>query len=764
MAEASSKILSVSIENFVSNTLRSPLGKELTVIRFEGRKGEFSEIPENIAQPVLKGLEKLGISKLYSHQAEAIQAVISGKNVVVATPTASGKTLCYNVPVLSSMALNQSLRALYLYPTKALSADQQAGLNELLTASELPLKIHTYDGDTSVETRKILRVEGSIVLTNPDMLHAGILPHHTKWVHLFENLKYVVIDELHQYRGVFGSHLANVIRRLKRICTFYGSKPIFIMSSATISNPGELASRIIEDDVEVISKDGSPSGDKFFLVYNPPIVDRQLGLRKSSIFEAKRFALELVKNHIQTIVFARARTAVENILKLLRDDAAKYGINPDSIKGYRGGYLPLERREIERGLRDGNVMGVVSTNALELGIDIGRLEASVIAGYPGTIASLRQQAGRAGRKQQTSLAVLVLSGNPIDQYINSNTDFLLKTPPEAGLINPDNLYVMISHIKCAAFELPFVDGERFGKSEITPVLEFLEGSGIVNHDSGKWFWMTESYPADEISLRNASEGNVAIIDVTNSPNVRTVGEVDLFSAPMLVHDQAVYMHDGVTYHVDKLDFDQRKAYIRKVPVDYYTDANLQVNLSVLTDDHQRQIGGASVGYGEVSVTAITTVFKKIQLQTHQNLGYGEVHLPERPMDTMSWWLSVSDEVISQFTTNELENAMKGLGNLLIGIMPLPLMCDQRDINIHLEVKSPHFKRPTIFIYETNAGGVGLSEHIFDMGAQPLYLARETMEKCPCESGCPSCVGPPGDVEIGSKPLTKKLIELLLKNK
>ncbi len=750
----------MSIEEIVSQIYRNESGKEMTLIHFEGRKGTFSDIPLDVPEIVSSGLKKIGIEKLYSHQAKAIESVLSGKNVVVATPTASGKTLCYNVPVLSAISKDPAARAIYLFPTKALSFDQQTGLSELVEATGLGVKFHTYDGDTDVGKRKILKVEGSIILTNPDMLHAGILPHHTKWVHLFENLKYVVIDELHQYRGVFGSHMANVIRRLKRICAFYGSHPTFIMSSATIANPADLASRIIEDDVEAITEDGSPSGDKYFVVYNPPIVDKQLGLRKSSIFEAERFASQLVQSGIQTIVFARARTTVENVLKLLRDHAARAGFNPYSIRGYRGGYLPLERREIEKGLREGKIMGVVSTNALELGIDIGRLEASVMVGYPGTIASMRQQAGRAGRKQQTSLGILVLSGNPLDQYIAQNPDYLLSTPPESGLVNPDNLYIMVSHVKCAAFELPFVDGESFGKAEIEPILSHFEKEGIVNHDQGKWFWMTDSYPADEISLRNATEGNVAIIDVTGSPHVRTIGEIDLFSAPMLVHDQAIYMHDGVTYHVDRLDFKERKAFVRKVPVDWYTDANLQISLRVLSEAENNDIGNCKLGAGEVTVTALTTVFKKIQLTTHQNLGYGEVHLPEMPMDTMSWWVTVGEKVVSEFSKNDLEKALKGLGNILIGIMPLPLMCDPRDLGMYVEVKSPHFEAPTVFIYERVAGGVGLSEHMFDMGISPLVLALETLQKCPCENGCPSCVGPAGDSELGTKLQTIRLLKIL----
>ncbi|MBP7733033.1 MAG: DEAD/DEAH box helicase [Caldisericia bacterium] len=754
----------MTIEELVSKIFNRSAKDDATIIHFSGKNGSFLPIPDHISHNLRSALEKLSINELYIHQAQAIEAALSKKNTVIATPTASGKTLCFNIPVLSEIAENPSARALYLYPTKALSADQSAGLQELIDASGLPVKMHTYDGDTPVSARQVLRNEGSIILTNPDMLHSAILPQHTKWINLFENLKYVVIDELHQYRGVFGSHMANLVRRLRRICTFYGSHPVFIMSSATIKNPGELASNLIEDDVTVISEDGSPRGDKYLVVYNPPIVEPQLRLRRSVMFEARKFATELIKNGIQTIVFARARTTVENILRLLKDDARSNGISPESIRGYRGGYLPLERREIEKGLRDGRILGVVSTNALELGIDIGRLEAAIVAGYPGTIASLRQQMGRAGRKQQSSLGILILSGSPLDQYIAQNPKFLLTSPPESGLINPDNLYIMVSHIKCAAFELPFVDGEMFGRAEITPVLEHLESHGVVNHANGKWFWMTEVYPADEVSLRNAAKENVVIMDTTDAPNIRTIGEVDLFGAPMLVHDQAVYIHEGVSYHVDKLDFEARKAFVRRVNVDYYTDANLEVNLSVLDELGRNDIPAYSSGFGEVSVTAITTLFKKIKMNTHENLGFGEVRLPERPMDTTSWWLVVSQRIVNESSPNDLANALKGLGNLLIGILPLPLMCDPRDLSLHVQVKSPHFGRPTIFIYETNAGGVGLSQHIFDLGSQALAMALETLDRCGCADGCPACIGPAGETEAGTKEKTRKLIGMMMEER
>jgi DEAD/DEAH box helicase domain-containing protein len=753
--------MGMDIGDLVARLYRRESSNRLTLIHFQSKSAKHAEIPSSIPDEVKDCLSDMGINSLYSHQSQSVNAISQGKNVVIATATASGKTLCYNIPVLSKLVEKPESRSLYLFPTKALSSDQSTGLREMMKTMKIGKQMHTYDGDTPPSVRQMLRKTGSIILTNPDMLHKAILPHHTKWMHLFENLNYVVIDELHGYRGVFGSHMANVIRRLKRIANFYGSHPQFIMSSATIRNPKELATKIIEDDVVVVDDDGSPRGDNYLLVYNPPIVDSQMGFRKSIQFEAVRFALECLKEQIQTIVFARSRIRVEQILSLLKEGVRRFDIDSKRIRGYRGGYLPLERREIEKGLKGGDVLGVVSTNALELGIDIGQLEAAIIAGYPGTIASLKQQAGRAGRHQQASMGILVLSSNPMDQYIHSHPDFLVHSSPEAGLINPDNLYVIISHIKCAAFELPFLDGERFGNAEITSILKHLQDNGVINHSAGKWYWMTDSYPANEISLRNASEGNITIHDVKTD---NTIGEVDMLTAPMLVHDQAIYIHQGVTYHVDRLDFDKRKAFVRKVKVDYFTDANLQVKLSILDESTSKTSDDITFGWGEVSVTALTSVFKKVKMSTHENLGWGEVHLPEMTMDTTSWWISLGKTFIENFSRSDLGSAMIGLGNLLIGILPIHLMCDPKDLAMHIEIKSQHFSSPTIFIYETNAGGVGLAGNIFEMDLNHLRMACEIVSNCKCKNGCPACVGPPFTNAPPSKALTKDLLSMILKIK
>jgi len=619
---------------------------------FPPRQAEYGPFPA-LDERLMAALAKRGISQLYSHQSEAITAALRGLNVAVVTPTASGKTLCYNLPVLDQVLRNPQARALYLFPTKALSQDQLAELHGLIGEGHLGIGTYTYDGDTPGEARRRVREAGNIVVTNPDMLHTGILPHHTKWVSLFENLRYVVIDEIHTYRGVFGSHVTNVLRRLKRICEFYGSKPQFICCSATIANPKELAERLIEEPVTLVYRNGAPSGEKHFILYNPPVVNRELGIRRSASLEARRIAGLFLSHDIQTIVFARSRLATEVLLTYLRDFVASQGKPPESVRGYRGGYLPNQRREIEHGLRDGSVRGVVSTNALELGIDIGQLSACVMTGYPGTIASSLQQAGRAGRKRDISIAVLVASSNALDQYVVRQPGFFFGRTPEEALINPDNLGIAGSHILCASFELPFRDGEGFGAfNGVQQVLENLERERVVHHGAdGVWYWTSESYPSNGISLRTGENENFVIVDTTSGS--RVIGEVDRFSAPMLIHEDAIYIHEGQQYHVDRLDWDEKKAYVSAVNVDYYTDADLAVNVSVLDVFEQELRGRTRAARGEVIVTALATVFKKIKLYTHENIGWGQIHLPEQQMHTSAFWFSLPAETVQAMVDREL---------------------------------------------------------------------------------------------------------------
>ena len=526
-------------------------------------------------------LEKRGIARLYSHQAEAFDQIQAGKHVVIVTPTASGKTLCYNLPVLNLLLRDPGARAMYLFPTKALAEDQ---LHEFQTAVEemgCEIRAFTYDGDTPQDARKAIRQRANVVLTNPDMLHTGILPHHTKWARYFENLRYIVIDELHYYRGVYGSHLANLLRRLRRICEFYGSKPQFICCSATIANPRELAEALTGEPFELVERNGAPRGEKFFIFYNPPVVNRQLGIRRSYIAETRRMALEFIERNLQTLVFANNRLATEVLVTYLKDACDRGPIPSETVRGYRGGYLPRERREIERSLRDGEIRAVVATNALELGIDIGSLDAVVMAGYPGTIASSWQRAGRAGRRQGTSAAVLVASSAPLDQYIVEHPDYFFGRSPEHAYINPENLEILLAHLKCAAFELPLRDGEKFGQHDLAEICRFLEETGFLHHSAGAWHWTCDTYPADATSLRSVTSDNFVVVDITGEAKV--IAEVSFPTALTTLHEKAIYLHEARQYHVERFDYDERKAYVKSVDCDYYTDAIDYTQVKVLEE-------------------------------------------------------------------------------------------------------------------------------------------------------------------------------------
>ncbi|MGI6776512.1 MAG: DEAD/DEAH box helicase [Acetivibrionales bacterium] len=731
-------------------------------VEIPAREACYEEFPEFIDERIKAALKRRGIHRLYSHQASAIKLVGEGKDIVVVTPTASGKTMCYNIPVLNSIVRDTESRAIFLFPTKALSQDQTAELQDLITEAGVDVKTYTYDGDTPASARKAIRQAGHIVVTNPDMLHSGILPHHTKWTKLFENLKYVIIDEVHQYRGVFGSHLANVIRRLRRVCSFYGSNPIFICCSATIANPAELAGRIIGKETVLVDNNGAPAGKKHIIFYNPPVVNRELGIRRSSTKEAKALADVFIRNGIQTIVFTRSRLNVEVLVTYLKDIFHGKLNSSGKVRGYRGGYLPNLRREIERGLRDGSVTGVVTTNALELGIDIGNLEACIICGYPGTIASTWQQAGRAGRRNGMSAAVLIASSSPLDQYIVNNPDYFFGNSPENGLINPDNLVILYNHMKCAAFELPFEDGEKFGVETTGEMLAYMEEAKLIRHVGSRWHWMSDSFPSNDISLRSASNENFIIIDISE-PQHKVIGETDRFSAPMLLHEEAIYIHEGQQYQVEKLDFNEKKAYIRKVDVDYYTDANLAVELKVLDVFRQQEVNKVLKGCGEVMVAALVTMFKKIKLYTHENLGWGPVNLPEMEMHTTSYWISFPEGYEDRLSQSDMQNGLLGLSNLLANAAPIYLMCDPRDINVVSQVRSTFTRRPTIYIYDAYPGGVGFSEKLYDLHLELVKTAREMVKGCSCESGCPSCVGPLNEFsgEGNPKVMTLNLIDMVL---
>ncbi|MBD0379370.1 DEAD/DEAH box helicase [Paenibacillus sedimenti] len=721
------------------------------------RDPKLAEFPEGLHEGIRSALKHKNINRLYTHQSDSFREATAGNHVVTVTPTASGKTLCYNLPVLQKILENDASRALYLFPTKALAQDQVAELQEMVDFMEVDIKTHTYDGDTPPTVRQAIRNAGHIVVTNPDMLHSAILPHHTKWVKLFENLNYIVIDEVHSYRGVFGSHVANVIRRLKRICRFYGSNPRFICASATIDNPKEHAERLIGESVSLIDNNGAPAGEKHFVFYNPPVVNQQLGIRKSSVLETRKLAGTLLRSGIQTIVFARSRVRVEILLTYLQELIA-HELGSKSIRGYRGGYLPKLRREIERGLRSGEIRGVVSTNALELGIDIGQLQACVLNGYPGTIASTWQQSGRAGRRQETSLTILVASSNPLDQYLIQNPRYFFERPPEQALIHPDNLIILVDHVKCAAYELPFEANESFGGEQLTDILEFLTEEQVLHQVKDRWYWMEQSFPAHNISLRSAAQENFIIIDMTNGH--RVIGECDRFSAPTLIHEEAIYIHEGIQFQVEKLDYEEKKAYVRQVNVDYFTDASLAVQLKVLHVNREGNSGGLLRQLGEVTVNAQPTIFKKIRLKTHENIGSGPIRLPEEELHTSSYWFTFDESMSAGRSANDMQHALLGIANVLAHIAPLYLMCDPMDIRVVPQVRAVHNKLPTVFFYDRYPGGVGLSERLYEVHGQLMDQARSLITGCGCLSGCPACVGPIEEVGLLGKQLALELLSQL----
>jgi DEAD/DEAH box helicase domain-containing protein len=760
----------------------------LTAVRhFPARPAQFVPMPVWLQPELATAYQGKGIEQLFSHQGAAAELARSGKDFVVVTPTASGKTLCYNLPIVNAIVENADARAIYLFPTKALAQDQLAELHDLSSRLDDCFGVFTYDGDTPTDARKAIRQRGHIILTNPDMLHTGILPHHTKWTRVFENLRYVVLDELHTYRGVFGSHLANLLRRLRRIAEFYGSKPQFICCSATIANPGELATQLIERPIEVVGENGAPAAEKLFVFYNPPMVNRNLGIRRSYLNESTRVAKELLTRKLQTIVFANSRLHTEVLLTYLQQANRPQPGQPEPVRGYRGGYLPGERREIERGLREGRVRGVVATNALELGIDIGSLDAAVMAGYAGSIASTWQRAGRAGRRTGASCAVLVASSAPLDQFIVQHPDYFFGRSPEHAYVQPDNLEILINHLKCAAFELPLSPDERIGSVPLERICERLAEAGYLHRSGGNWHWVQQAYPADTVSLRSVTSDNFVIIDLTgeNEGEPEVIGEVDFSSALTTVHPKAIYIHQGQQYHVERMDFDQRKAYVKRVNVDYFTDAIRYTQVRVLEIAEERGIAGpAARAHGDVLVRSQVVGFKKIKFFTNENVGAGKLELPENEMHTTSFWITLERKLLASlpFALSERQGGIFGLLYALESMATLLLMCDRRDIGTAVGERpaSPgieavwqdfttamtdpsqmkEFFEPNLYLYDAYPGGIGFSEPLFHVHDLLLRRTLELIAACPCEQGCPSCVGPAGEKSERTKEVALKLLEHL----
>src|SRR3954470_4802855 len=753
----------------------TPDGWVTAIRRLPARGAQYAPFPDGTDDRLREALTGRGIAQVYTHQAAAIEHALAGRNVVVTTPTASGKTLCYNAPVLSSILRDPSTRALYLFPTKALAQDQLAELHEMSDAlsrrAELGIGVFTYDGDTPQDARRAIRGRAHIVLSNPDMVHSGILPHHPRWAKLFENLHYIVIDELHAYRSVFGSHLCNVLRRLQRICRHYGSDPVFLCSSATIANPRDLAERLTERPFELVDQSGAPRGEKYFVFVTPPVVNRQLGIRRSYLAETRRVASEFLKRNLQLIVFAQSRLSTEILTTYLKDDFEGVPGAPEKIRGYRGGYLPMRRREIEKGLREGAVRAVVSTNALELGIDIGALDVSIMAGYPGTIAATWQRAGRAGRRSGRSAAVMVASSAPLDQFIVRNPSSFLQGWPERALINPDNLHILVDHIKCAAFELPFTPAETFGRHpatdadgavtyverhDVQEILGILAEQGLVHRadEAASWTWTNESYPADAVSLRSVSSDNFVIVDITNE--TRVIGETDYTSGPSTLHPKAIYIVEGQLFQVERLDFEGRKAFVRSIDCDYYTTAISYAKVTPIDT-----FASAAVrSHGEVHVVSRVVGFKKIKFYTNENVGSGELDLPEQQMHTTSYWLTIPREAMGAlpYASDDRRDGVTGLAFALKQVAQLLLMCDGHDIGISINSEDP--ASPTIFVYDNYPGGIGFSAPLYEVHEDLLAGTRRLIAECQCESGCPGCVGPIGHSGPLAKAAALRILDLI----
>ena len=847
-------------------------------------QAQFVGFPAEMHPGLIAALASKKISDLYTHQSEAWRLVNAGQNVVIVTGTASGKTLCYNLPVLNRLLHHPDSRALYLFPTKSLAQDQAETLREFikdisledrsLRESTLPqdlqsklrdglsdkLVVSVYDGDTPSHARPPIRERARIVLSNPDMLHRGILPHHTRWIDFFKNLDFIIIDELHVYRGVFGSHVANVIRRLKRIAAFYGAHPQFIMTSATIANPIELAERLVEKKVRLVDQNGSARGAQNFLIYNPPVVDRELGLRRSALLESVRLAEDLFHYNIQTIIFGRARRTIEIMLTYLKeknpsnegsfyDDTIhrnshfdRVSQENDVIRGYRSGYLPSTRRSIERGLQNGNIRAVVATNALELGIDVGGMGAAILAGYPGSIAATWQQAGRAGRGNLESLAVLVATASPLDQYLAHHPEYFFERSPEQALINPDNLLILFWHLRCAAFEMPFKEGDSFGRvsgDELDEFLQYLDKSGDLHHSGGKFFWMSEKYPSDDVSLRSASPERV-LLQQPDLDSWVTFGEVDLESALWMVHPHAVYLHEAQSFLVEELDLDNKIAHLHPRNLDYYTTPLSETTVQLQKLMAQSEVTAAIKSFGDIQVTTRVKGYRKVKWYTHENLGQGELDLPPSDLSTMGYWIALSEECVSQlresglwsndsnrygsnwsiqrerarardeyrcqtcgvqegdimlhvhhktpfraFSTpeeaNQLSNlitlcptchnqaeaavrvhsGLSGLAYALGNLAPIFLMCDDHDLGIHADPKSPLSQgTPVVLLYDRIPAGIGFSQRLYELHDEIMTSTYELVKDCECLDGCPSCVGPGGENGWGGKKETLALLKLL----
>ncbi len=735
------------------------------------REARYRPFPDALDPRLRAALEARRIERLYSHQREAWDHVAAGHDTVVVTPTASGKTLCYNLPVVDA-ALKRGAKALYLFPTKALSQDQVSELLDLSAAGRLAIRAYTFDGDTPGDARRAVRTHGDIVVSNPDMLHQAILPHHTKWAQFFEALRFVVIDELHTYRGVFGAHVANLIRRLRRVCRFYGSSPVFIACSATIANPADLAAKLLGGPVRAVTESGAPQGRKHLLVWNPPVLNADLGIRASARSQSTRIARLAIRLGLKTIVFANSRLEVEVLTKYLKDVFDRDPRRPPRIAAYRGGYLPTERRDKETKLRAGRLDGVVSTSALELGMDIGALDVCVLNGYPGSVAAALQRLGRAGRRQRTAVGVLVCTSDPLDQYLARHPDFFLGASPEHARIDPDQLLILMDHIRCAAFELPFGEGEAFAGVKLEDALGYLAEQGVVHREGARWHWIADSYPANAVSLRSIVEGNFTVIDLT-AGRKEVIAEVDYAAAATTLYEGAIHMVQSAPWQVERLDWVGRKAFVRATSADYYTDAIDYTKLKVLDEFAGEASAAARAAHGEVHVVRRVAGYKKIRYYTHENVGYGRVSLPDQEMHTTALWWELDPRALEEAFATRFE-ALDGFLGAAYAVHRIGVflsLAEPRDIGRAVADGSPEGAwvaaagpdgraaprtlegtpvdpdrvgwpfRPTLYLYDNYPGGIGIAAPLFDLRSQVLARSIELVGECVCRHGCPACIGP-----------------------
>lgn len=732
------------------------------------REPSYASLGKAIHPSLEKRLKEAGLLPLYVHQAQAVNSILEGNNVIVSTPSASGKSLCYHIPVLNSILQNKNSCAFYLFPTKALAQDQMKNLIQLASPSLLKEReMATFDGDTLPEERAIIKKTARIILTNPDMLHVGILPNHATWSAFIRRLKYVVIDEAHIYRGVFGSHVALVIRRLRRLCALYGAKPVFISCSATIANPGEHAERLVGLPFAVVNEDGSPHGAKFFVFWNPPLTDPVRNLRRSPLGESSLLLAELVKNNIRTLDFSHTRKTTELIYIYARDRLKKSASGEPELAArlspYRAGYLPHERRRIEQELFRGKLLGVVATSALELGVDIGDLEATVLTGYPGNLSSAWQQAGRSGRGKGLSLSILIGANNPLDQYLMTHPDYFFTKPYEHAYINVDNMHILKPHILCAAWErtLETRDSQYFGESFMQAVQE-LEKAGLLKQARNRWFLSPRvHYPAQDINLRTASTENFSIINAEKGFELLEV--IEASRAFLQAHQGALYLHQGEPYEIKKLDLDAHIAYAAPTEVDYYTQAKELTDISIIRTIRQKQVSGVAVYWGEVEVASQVFSFTRKKQFTDEVLNEEFLDLPEQKYNTAALWFDIPEKALVELVRQGLDPAggLHALEHAAIGLLPLFALCDRNDIG---GVSTPMHRqtdKPQIFIYDGYPGGIGITEKGYYIINELWQATEKAIADCPCYDGCPSCIQSP-KCGNNNEPLDKKAAVYLLK--